>query len=40
MEFREHASVAIGAVVAVLLQLVVAPSIAIFSAMPNFILVF
>ena len=40
MEFREHASVAIGAIAAVLLQLVVAPNIAIFSAMPNFILVF
>lgn len=40
MEFRENASVVIGAVVAVLLQLVVAPNIAIFSAMPNFILVF
>ena len=40
MEFRDHASVVVGAVIVVLLQLVVAPNIAIFSAMPNFILVY
>lgn len=40
MEMRDYASVAVGAVLAVLLQLVVAPNIAIFSAMPNFVLVY
>lgn len=40
MEFKEHAAVVVGAVIAVLLQLVVAPNIAIFMAMPNFILVY
>ena len=40
MEFRDHASVVVGAIIGVLLQLVVAPNIAIFSAMPNFILVY
>ena len=40
MEMRENAPVVIGAVLAVVLQLVVAPNIAIFSAMPNFIFAF
>lgn len=37
---RENIVVAVGAVVAVLLQIVVAPNIAIFSAQPNFLLAY
>lgn len=37
---RSNAVVAVGAVVAVLLQIVVAPNIALFSAQPNFLLAY
>lgn len=37
---RDSVAVVVGAVVAVLMQIVVAPNIALFSAMPNFIMVY
>lgn len=37
---RENIVVALGAVVAVLLQLALAPNIALFSAMPNFVVIY
>ena len=37
---RENVAALIGAVVAVLLQIMVAPAIALFSAIPNFIVAF
>lgn len=37
---RDSVAVAVGAVVAVILQIVVAPNIALFSAMPNFIVAY
>lgn len=37
---REHIVVAVGAIVAILLQIVVAPNIAIFAAQPNFLLAY
>lgn len=40
MDVRDHAPIAIGAILAVVLQLVVAPNIAIFLAMPNLIMVY
>lgn len=36
----EHAAVVVGALIAVLLQIALAPNIAIFSAMPNFLLAY
>lgn len=40
MDLRDSAPVVIGAVIAVVLQVVLAPNIALFSAMPNFIMVY
>lgn len=40
MEFRDTLASVIGAVFAAILQIVLAPNIAIFSAMPNFIVVY
>lgn len=37
---RDGIAVAVGAVVAVLLQVVVAPNIALFGAMPNFVVAY
>lgn len=37
---RENIAVAVGGAVAVLLQIIVAPNIAVFSAMPNFVLAY
>ena len=39
-DFRETLPVVVGSVIAVVLQLVVAPAISLFSAMPNFIAVY
>ena len=38
--YRETATIAIGAVVAIILQIVLAPNIAIFQAQPNFLIVY
>lgn len=40
MDLRDSAPVVIGAVIAVVLQVVLAPNVALFSAMPNFIMVY